>query len=391
MSLWWAKKDQLDGDQMRLIERLPMRENHLVLGPPGSGKTNVLLRRAQYVRSQGMPNVLVLSFTRALTEFVKTGCYDDQNREIFPKNLVSTIEGWTRSLYKEHGQALPDTDHMKFVERKAFVASAALELVNRNKLPRFETIFVDEAQDLLAEEVALLRAWSPTLFMVGDDRQRIYDYAAGLDAVRAQVADLNEERLTSHYRLAPELCEMADRIQTAENGQALLTNSHYTGPKPGKIEKNGPLKRSAQLSAAADRLHDQLRVYGDLIAQGDRLGVIVPRTEDRELVLRTFDTDERLAGKSQIIRARSGDEDDYDYNPAFDPERPISILTEKGSKGLEFRAAHWLFCDEDQQYRTAETYYTMVTRPKTRLDLYFASDLPMTLAKAYTPPADPEW
>jgi len=391
MSLWWASKDQLDNDQMRLIERLPLRDNHLVLGPPGSGKTNVLLRRAQYVRSQGMPNVLVLSFTRALTEFVKTGCYDAQGREIFPRNLVSTIEGWIRFLYKEHKTRLPETDHLKLPQRKALIASSALEFVHQNKLPRFEAIFVDEAQDLLAEEVELLRAWSSTLFLVGDNRQKIWTNAAGLDAVRDQVNDLKEERLTTHYRLAEELCEMADRIQTAENGQPLMTNSQYRGPKPGKIKPNGPMGRTAQIAKAADRLYDQLRVYEDLIRQGDRLGVIVQRTEDRVLVKKAFDADERLVGKAQIIRARSGADEDRDHDPAFDPSCPISILTEKGSKGLEFRAAHWLFCDEDQQYRTAETYYTMVTRPKTRLDLYFASDLPMTLAKAYSPPAEMDW
>ena len=54
MSLWWAKKNQLDAQQITLIEQLPLRENFLVLGPPGCGKTNVLLRRAQFVRGQKM-------------------------------------------------------------------------------------------------------------------------------------------------------------------------------------------------------------------------------------------------------------------------------------------------------------------------------------------------
>ncbi len=71
--LWWTKKEQLDKDQIALIEKLPLRECFLILGPPGSGKTNVLLRRAQFVRGQNMPNVLVLTFTRPLAEFVKTG------------------------------------------------------------------------------------------------------------------------------------------------------------------------------------------------------------------------------------------------------------------------------------------------------------------------------
>ncbi len=57
-----------------------------------------------------MPNVLVLAFTRSLTEFVKTGCFDDQAREIFPESCVTTLESWLRWLYKEHRRALPDRE-----------------------------------------------------------------------------------------------------------------------------------------------------------------------------------------------------------------------------------------------------------------------------------------
>src|SRR6478752_1827995 len=99
MSLWWVKREQLDQYQLGLVEKLPLNENSLVLGPPGSGKTNVLLRRAQFIRGQQMPNVLVLTFTRPLAEFVKTGCFDNQGREIFPVNLVTTLESWLRWLY----------------------------------------------------------------------------------------------------------------------------------------------------------------------------------------------------------------------------------------------------------------------------------------------------
>src|SRR5690242_4695933 len=109
-SLWWAERAQLDAEQLHLIDKLPLRQDFLVLGSAGSGKTNVLLRRAQFVRGQGMPNVLVLSFTRALAEFVKTGCYEGEGREIFPPALVTTIEAWLRALHKKHGKDIPERD-----------------------------------------------------------------------------------------------------------------------------------------------------------------------------------------------------------------------------------------------------------------------------------------
>ena len=39
-----------------------------------------------------------------------------------------------------------------------------------------------------------------------------------------------------------------------------------------------------QLNVAAERLTQQVRVYADLLAQGDRIGVIVARRDDREVV-----------------------------------------------------------------------------------------------------------
>lgn len=38
MSLWWAQREQLDENQVALIENLPLREDYLVLGPPGLRK-----------------------------------------------------------------------------------------------------------------------------------------------------------------------------------------------------------------------------------------------------------------------------------------------------------------------------------------------------------------
>jgi superfamily I DNA/RNA helicase len=389
MSLWWARKEQLDPHQVALIENLPLRGSHLVLGPPGSGKTNVLLRRAQFVRTQNMLNVLVLTFTRALTEFVKTGCLDAAGREIFPPSLVNTLESWIRDLYSQHGEALPAGADM--AARKAAMALGAIPFASQGRLPQYDAIFVDEAQDLMPEEVQLLAAFSPNLFFVGDDRQKIFEHAPGLAAVRGLPVAPTEHTLPFHYRLVTEVCEMADRIQTPVGGVSLASSSHYDGPRPGHIEITGPLTKDAQVKAAMTRLRDQIRVYSDLIQQGDRIGVIVSRKADRDELFEFFEEDIALTGKSQVIRSRSGQGDDRDHNPAFDPERPISIMTVQACKGLEFRAVHWLFCDDNTYHHHLEHYYTVVTRAKTRLDISYTARLPGELARSYSPPPAALW
>ena len=384
MSLWWVQKEQLDQHQIALIERLPLRERFLILGPPGSGKTNVLLRRAQFARGQNMPNILVLTFTRPLTEFVKTGCYDGQGREIFPPSCVTTLESWQRGLYEQHDEPLPpNAGRNRLTEWKRRLAVGAQGFCEQKRLPPYDALFIDEAQDLLPEEVDLLTKWSPVLFFVGDDRQRIYENGDGLAAVRTIVPEKNRHSLPFHYRMAPEICEVADRILLPTGGDTLASTQHYNGPTPARVTiPRQPLSKRHQLEKMVQKLKEQVRVYGDLIREGDRLGVIVARREDRDAVLAALAADPALNGKAKIIRAR--DENDDDYDPSFESAVPICILTVQGCKGLEFRAVHWLFADELSRRHNAEHYYTVITRAKTSIDILHTRTLPQILACAHT-------
>jgi superfamily I DNA and RNA helicase len=388
-TLWWTKKEQLDPSQIALIEKLPLRESFLILGPPGSGKTNVLLRRAQFVRGQNMPNVLVLTFTRPLTEFVKTGCLDAQGREIFPQSCVTTLESWQRSLYAQHKASLPGSA-TSLTEYKRQLAVGAKEFRAQERIPRYDALFIDEAQDLLAEEVELIAQWSPALFFVGDDRQKIFENSEGLDAVRTVVSPKNERVLEFHYRVAPEICQVADRILLPPSGKSLASTEHYNGPKPATVTiQPQALDKDQQLEIAGQRLQQQVRVYADLIRQGDRLGVIVPRKDDRDLVFNYLETIPDLTVKSNIIRSMEDSNDSYD--PSFDSDAPICILTVQGCKGLEFRAVHWLFADELSHHHKPEHYYTVVTRAKTSLDVCYTYELPQILARAHAETGVAEW
>ena len=69
---WWIKPEELDEDQKRIVS-LPLDKNYLVLGPPGSGKTNLLLLRASHLYKGGYPDIAILLFSRKLQEFVASG------------------------------------------------------------------------------------------------------------------------------------------------------------------------------------------------------------------------------------------------------------------------------------------------------------------------------
>ena len=328
-----------------------------------------------------MPNVLVLTFTRSLTEFVKTGCVDAQAREIFPRNCITTIESWLRSLYKQHRTDLPDAID-DLMEWKRRLAAGAIHFANANCIPKYDALFVDEAQDLLQEEVDLIAAWTQVRFFVGDDRQKIYPEAEGLPAVRQTLLPGHARTLRYHYRLARLICRAADRVLLPPGGATLESTCHYNGPEPATVTiQPNPLPREEQLDAATERLRQQIRVYADFIRQGDRIAVIVARTKDRKVVLDHLSEDPLLHNMVQIVRAREAEETDYD--PALDATCPILILTAKGCKGLEFRTVHWLFADKLRSRHGPEDYYTVITRAKTSLDVYYTESLPEILARAH--------
>jgi superfamily I DNA/RNA helicase len=69
---WWLKQGQLDTHQKNVFT-LSITDDHLVKGPPGSGKTNLLLLRGKQLIGSNIPDVVVVVHTRTLQEFIRSG------------------------------------------------------------------------------------------------------------------------------------------------------------------------------------------------------------------------------------------------------------------------------------------------------------------------------
>lgn len=68
---WWVNPSQLDPQQTAILTATA-DSKLLIVGPPGSGKTNILMLRANYVRPVG-PRQMFLTFTRSLAEHLRSG------------------------------------------------------------------------------------------------------------------------------------------------------------------------------------------------------------------------------------------------------------------------------------------------------------------------------
>src|SRR5262245_59137055 len=99
---WWLGESDLDPDQKKVIG-LSGTGNHLVVGPPGSGKTNILLLRAKYMTLSRRPNIAIVVFTRSLSRFIASGGRDYG----FPASKITTNAKWQRSILRQYGALQP--------------------------------------------------------------------------------------------------------------------------------------------------------------------------------------------------------------------------------------------------------------------------------------------
>src|SRR5882724_4334926 len=134
---WWVDAKELNGEQRDVIT-LPPDGSYLVTGPPGCGKTNLLVLRANYLTMRARANVLILVFTRTLQEFIRTGA----QQYAFPSSSVVTSRSWERSFLKEYGYD-PNVQGT-FDQQRTELLVRLKDMVNVKKLGHiYDAIFLD--------------------------------------------------------------------------------------------------------------------------------------------------------------------------------------------------------------------------------------------------------
>ena len=272
---WWRQVSDLDDHQKKVVG-LPADGSFLVVGPPGSGKTNLLLLRSNYLSRTEHPNLTVIVFNQTLRNFIRAGA----EQYTFDPDRVQTIGQLFNSLLEEAGSANDFEGEFSKV-RKARV-TAVKELIGSNPEPVFDTILVDEAQDYLMEELDVVRSLCHDLFLVADSRQQIYGGSVQFGDLEKLVSE--SHTLPHHYRSGQPICQIADGIGSRFVGrpyEPILPTCNYRKDRPTPTADlvSGSLKE--QCENIAERLRVQLRAYSD-----EMLAVITPRLEEVRFVAR---------------------------------------------------------------------------------------------------------
>lgn len=371
-SSWWRSKNELDDDQKAFIQ-LPPHGRYSLVGPPGSGKTNLLLLRAQFIAGMGEKNVLIVTYTKALADFIRTGI---SATGLISPTQVKTYHSWASSHILENlGQsALPKNAEFDDATRPAIlekVREANSKLLTK-KL--YSAIFVDEAQDLTLDELDVLLSLSDNVAICGDARQGIYN-KDGLLAV-SKLA-LKPHTLKRHFRIGQKIAKVADRLMPPANEEdSLEAMSNYDLKTQG--ESSAHMNPCASRDEQFEKMLEKIRIQLDAF-KGDNIGIFCGKRDTLEDLRTSFDGTD-LADYVCVHG--------IDDNSSFAGSKPIHVLTIHASKGTEFRAVHLFGIEElaDFPLNRRRLGYTAITRAKTALNAYRTGNTNTPLENAFAEP-----
>jgi len=359
---WWVTEEDLDEDQQEVIE-LPPDGNYVITGPPGSGKTNLVLLRAKFLSLAGHPNLAVVVLTRSLRDFIASGA---ARYALAPEAVVTSVRFYIDFL-REHGVSIEESSDFER-HRAALIERVQAVVEERGIENIYDAILLDEAQDFLASEISLFARLSVRFFAVADARQTIYKTS---NAIKALFGAGKHRKIRHHYRNGIAICRLADAIAKEDVGYEPLENhaAYDEAARPSSVEVVPAGNDETQAKVIVEKLALQMKAYPD-----ELLGVVVPLREDADRLYELL----RAAGLGDVLHYGA---DESLFAPA---SRSVVILsTIHGAKGLEYRAVHLANGEGLKKFPNSRNLaFTAVTRAKTSLSIHHTRALPPFLQGA---------
>lgn len=296
MSIWLLPRSDLTPEQLRVVEMTPY-EHRVVLGMPGSGKTQALVHRAAYLADNYKvcpDSYRVFVFTNVVKEYIKSGL-------IFlnlPDETVCTFDHWCRLLYEEYisptlprrrgsrgidygSRSLYEEDKSNRFSRerdwsgtdfKAIRASVLKLLKCNRKLQKsLEFVLVDEGQDLTPQVYEILMLASNHITVFVDPQQKIFEEGADESYILKKLKlKKRSVFLLGAYRNAPYVAHLA---------------SHFIGDKELREQYLAQVcteqkVREQPLCFIAPSFKKEMDRLAEIIKQrqvmNERVGIIVP-------------------------------------------------------------------------------------------------------------------
>ncbi|MFD1832542.1 hypothetical protein ACFSJS_23270 [Streptomyces desertarenae] len=339
--------------QRDCLDALPLTGNHVVDGPPGSGKSLLAAHRAVHLSLTGHPTLL-LSRSNLLRQLLH-GTLQGLTVPGAPVE-VATVHGW---VLRHFGRDAPRTEDGWF-DWTALThrAAAALGTDGEKDADGAATphLVVDEGQDLPPGFYRLARLAAASVTVFADECQRLTETNSTLAEITAALGRAaTRTGITGNHRNTREIAALAEHFRTG-------------GLRPVPPTRSGPLPVIRHYSGERD-IADDIAAMAARNPQ-HRIGVIVSSLRTAAGLMRRLER----AGLAYEPRLYSSAAPSGRYRD-IDLARPGIVLVHRASaKGLDFDTVVIPDTETDTaadptsaSLRTA--YYVMITRAREQLVL----------------------
>ena len=175
-----ASQGLTDEQAALLTKMLSAKDFFLLWGPPGTGKTSVMLKTAvQYLAKNTQQNVLLLAYTnRAVDEIcgaIENGMPEMKDLYFRIGNINSTNERFREQLLSEKIKNLNNRKDVKAkIQEHRIVVSTISSIINKPEIfqfMNFETTIIDEASQILEPQLIGILSRVKRFILIGDHRQ----------------------------------------------------------------------------------------------------------------------------------------------------------------------------------------------------------------------------
>jgi len=271
MGTWLLPRSDLTPEQLRVVEMSP-DQHRVVLGPPGSGKTQVLVHRAAHLTERyKVPSTRyrLFVFTNVVKEYIRSGVQFLG----LPEETACTFDHWCRLFYEDYvSNILPRKSRRGIIDFERIRLSVLDTLESRKALQNsFDFVLVDEGQDLSPEVYDILRLAAKHITVFTDPQQKIFENGAP-ESFILQKLNLSRRNATllGAYRNAPYVAYLASHFISDEELRKEYIAQTNTEQKV----------RERPLCYIAPSFEDETNRLAEIVKQrqimNERVGIIVP-------------------------------------------------------------------------------------------------------------------
>jgi superfamily I DNA/RNA helicase len=270
MNTWLIPREELTREQVRAIELDP-NENRVILGGPGSGKTQILLHRGQYLQEYfdvDPQRFRIFVYTNALCAYIQSALAMLN----IPDDVVLTLDGWCMSYYRKRiGGRVPWNSQKKLPDFDA-IRKAVLNKLHTDGKKLYDFVLVDEAQDLNAEAFQIIMSMAKHITVCADHKQQIYDHGSHISSILQWMGvRRGNVTLLETYRCCPYIVNLASyMIEDSTDRETYIRQV-----RTDQFERETPILIYARDSH--DEKNQLIDIVRTRLGKGEQIAVLFPQ------------------------------------------------------------------------------------------------------------------